>query len=111
MPKQTKICRVCGATYESCRSINTGSSVFNWREVACSPECGMKYLQMVEKARSKKSAVCEPEEVLSEDTVVDGADSFDEQEVESDIVEDLFDDENEDEFDEQDEFDEFEENC
>ncbi len=52
MPKQTKVCRVCGKTYESCRSIKTGSSVFNWREMCCSPECGQIYFQRVEEARN-----------------------------------------------------------
>lgn len=52
MVKQTKVCRVCGKTYEACNSIKTGSSVFNWREVACSPECGEIYLRQVMAARS-----------------------------------------------------------
>lgn len=51
MPKQTKVCRVCGASYEACRSIKTGDIVFNWREVACSPECGKIYLQRVMASR------------------------------------------------------------
>lgn len=55
MPKQTKVCRVCGKTYEACRSIKTGSDVFNWREVACSPECGKIYLQQVLSSREKPS--------------------------------------------------------
>ena len=53
MPKQTKVCRVCGKTYEACRSIKSGSSVFNWREVACSPECGSVYLKRVMESRVK----------------------------------------------------------
>ena len=52
MPKQTKECRVCGKTYESCRSIKTGSSAFNWREMCCSPECGQIYFQRVQEARN-----------------------------------------------------------
>ncbi len=52
MPKQRKICRVCGAEYEACQSVRTGSKVFNWREVACSPECGMKYLDSITASRS-----------------------------------------------------------
>lgn len=52
MPKQKKICRVCGAAYEACRSIKTGDTAFNWREVACSPECGTVYLQNVMAARN-----------------------------------------------------------
>lgn len=55
MPKQTKICRVCGKKYEACRSIKTGDSVFNWREVACSPECGKIYLQQVIASRSARN--------------------------------------------------------
>ena len=53
MPKQRKTCRVCGATYEACRSIKTGDGVFNWREVACSPECGEVYLRQVMASRNK----------------------------------------------------------
>lgn len=52
MPKQTKVCRVCGKTYESCRSIKNGSGVFNWREMCCSPECGRTYFQRVQDARN-----------------------------------------------------------
>lgn len=52
MPKRAKVCRVCGKTYESCRSIKTGSGIFNWREMCCSPECGQIYFQRVEEARN-----------------------------------------------------------
>lgn len=51
MPKQIKTCRVCGATYEACNSARSGSNVFNWREVACSPECGMVYLERITASR------------------------------------------------------------
>lgn len=55
MPKLTKVCRVCGGTYEACRSIKTGSGVFNWREMCCSPECGQTYLQRVAESRTQAS--------------------------------------------------------
>ncbi len=55
MPKQTKVCRVCGKNYEACRSVKTGSGVFNWREVACSPECGEVYFRRIEEARNPAS--------------------------------------------------------
>ena len=58
MPKQTKTCRVCGAKYEACNSVRTGGKTFNWREVACSPECGMVYLDKISASRS----IVEPEE-------------------------------------------------
>lgn len=61
MPKQTKTCRVCGKTYEACRSIKTGDAVFNWREVACSPECGKIYLHRIMVSRSKVSPSCSSE--------------------------------------------------
>lgn len=59
MPKRTKTCRVCGKTYESCRSIKTGSSVFNWREMCCSPECGQIYFQRIKESRNPTPAVKE----------------------------------------------------
>ena len=52
MPKQIKTCRVCGATYEACNSARSGNNVFNWREVASSPECGMVYLERITATRT-----------------------------------------------------------
>ena len=51
---EKKTCRVCGKEYDACKSARTGSPVFNWREVACSPECGAKYLEQVRKSRKKE---------------------------------------------------------
>lgn len=59
MPKQTKTCRVCGKEYEACRSIKTGDTVFNWREVACSPECGKEYFQRIMTSRSATQRSCD----------------------------------------------------
>jgi len=52
-----KTCRICGASYEACRSAKNGSTAFNWQEVACSPECGSEYLRRVNESRGliKKS--------------------------------------------------------
>lgn len=55
MPKQIKVCRVCGKEYEACRSIRTGSEVFNWREFACSPKCGEEYLEKILISRNKNN--------------------------------------------------------
>lgn len=44
-------CRVCGAKYKACKSLHKGDP-FNWREVACSPECGTKYFAEVMKSRA-----------------------------------------------------------
>lgn len=51
MASAIKKCRVCGKEYEACRSANTVVGVFRWQEVACSPECGMIYLQQVNESR------------------------------------------------------------
>lgn len=55
MAKHMKECRVCGKQYVACNSARTGSPIFNWREVSCSPECGEVYLQRVMEARSNKT--------------------------------------------------------
>lgn len=51
MPTTKRKCRVCGRVYEACRTTQRASGGFNWREVACSPECGEKYLHSVMVAR------------------------------------------------------------
>lgn len=50
-----KVCKVCGKEYEPCRSLRQAGSVFNWRAVACSPQCGQEYFRQVEEARGHKS--------------------------------------------------------
>lgn len=57
MPKQTKICRVCGNTYEACNSSRSGGNTFNWREVACSQECGAEYFKRIELSRNPKKEI------------------------------------------------------
>ena len=49
---QNKQCRVCGKDYEPCRTHAPRNGVFRWREVACSPECGAIYLNMIQTSRS-----------------------------------------------------------
>lgn len=46
-------CRVCGKGYEPCRSAKQRAGVFQWREVACSPECGAIYLQQIMESRGE----------------------------------------------------------
>ena len=46
-----KQCRVCGKDYEPCHSTKLQPGVFRWREVACSPECGVIYLQRINESR------------------------------------------------------------
>lgn len=78
MASATMKCRVCGKEYEGCRSLRRNSSVFQWRSVACSPECGAKYLEMIRKSRG----IVEDEPVVSRtpEPVVD-VDDFDDDEL------------------------------
>ena len=52
MASAIKVCRVCGKEYEACRSANRNAGVFRWQEVACSPECGVIYLERVNESRN-----------------------------------------------------------
>lgn len=53
MPRERRICRVCGSEYEACATPNPG--YFRWRDVACCVECGIEYLRRVEEARAKEA--------------------------------------------------------
>lgn len=68
MPKRTGVCRVCGREYQVCNTVYP--SAFNWREVACSPQCGEEYFRQVLKAREAEEPVEEemPAETLQEET-------------------------------------------
>ena len=52
MAKAVRMCRVCGKSYEACRTMSKTAGVFRWQEVACSPECGAEYLRRVTEARN-----------------------------------------------------------
>lgn len=54
MPKEMRICKTCGKEYEACRTPNRG--VFRWRDIACSYECALKYIEKVENARKDANA-------------------------------------------------------
>lgn len=54
--KVTTCCRVCGKEYTPCKSAKYDPKVFNWKEVACSAECGSIYLQRVLASRAPAPA-------------------------------------------------------
>lgn len=56
MATAIKVCRVCGKEYEACHSARTVQGVYRWQEVACSPECGAKYLADVLASRVEGTA-------------------------------------------------------
>ena len=65
MMKRTIPCRVCGKMFVPCNKTSSAIGAFNYREVACSPECGVEYLHRVQAARQKLSEA--PDAVVSMD--------------------------------------------
>ena len=61
--KVQKPCKVCGKMYTPCADCENDKTIFHWRTVACSYECGMKYFKMVEEARKPKEEKNEIETV------------------------------------------------
>ena len=55
MAVRTIPCRVCGKMFTPCNKTSGALGAFNYREVACSPECGTEYLRRVQAARQKSS--------------------------------------------------------
>lgn len=70
MSSTMKKCRVCGKEYEACRSANRGDSVFRWREVACSPECGSVYLRQINESRNHSTSKKGKQKVAAEPVIV-----------------------------------------
>lgn len=95
MATAVKKCRVCGKTYEACRTMmDRAVGVFRWQEVACSPECGAEYLRRVTESRAttppvqkrgqRRKAVIEPP--VNQEAFVKAAEQADEP-VETPVVE------------------------
>lgn len=49
--KVQKPCRVCGKMYTPCSNCENDKSIFHWRAVACSIECGREYFKRIEESR------------------------------------------------------------
>lgn len=63
MANRTASCRVCGKQFIPCNKSSAEIGAFNYREVACSPECGQEYLKRVLAARNPvktKSVIIKP---------------------------------------------------
>lgn len=69
MANRTIPCRVCGKMFTPCNKTSSALGAFNYREVACSPECGAEYLRRVQVARQKTSVVQAPDAIVSTDEV------------------------------------------
>lgn len=55
--KVQKPCRVCGKMYTPCSDCENDKSIFRWRTVACSIECGREYFSRIEKSRMTDSTI------------------------------------------------------
>ena len=89
MATATLKCRVCGKEYEACRSAKRVDGVFRWQDVACSPEHGADYLDLIRKSRAKEH------DAVANDLVSKAFALFDE-EYSDDVNDELLDDESED---------------
>ena len=89
MATATLKCRVCGKEYEACRNAKRVDGVFRWQDVACSPEHGADYLDLIRKSRA------EQHDAVATDLVKQALDLLDEEYldyVEDEWVEDDTDD-------------------
>ena len=57
MASATKKCKVCGATYEYCKTHRRNENVFRWQDVACCMEHGLIYLERIRTSRNKPIVV------------------------------------------------------
>lgn len=56
MTNRTIPCRVCGKPFVPCNKPSAVLGAFNYRSIACSPECGAEYLRRVQATRQKSEA-------------------------------------------------------
>lgn len=57
MPNNTAPCRVCGKDFVPCGKSSAEIGAFNYKEVACSPECGQEYLRRVLEGRKNSTKI------------------------------------------------------
>jgi len=89
MATATLKCRVCGKEYEACRNAKRVDGVFRWQDVACSPEHGAVYLDLIRKSRATEH------DAVANTSIEQAFALFEEEylnDVEDDIVDDEFDD-------------------
>lgn len=89
MATATLKCRVCGKEYEACRSAKRIDGVFRWQDVACSPEHGAIYLDLIRRSRA------EQHDAVAND-LVDKAFALFDEEYSDDFDDEMFENESED---------------
>lgn len=89
MGKAMKICRVCGKEYEYCHTVRRVPGLFRWQDVACSPECGEKYLADIIASRSEevKPAKKSKKKSVAAEVPVEKAVKVDKESVDSEVAE------------------------
>ena len=60
-------CRVCGKMFTPCNKTSGALGAFNYREIACGPECGAEYLRRVQVARQESAVEKAPDAIVSTD--------------------------------------------
>lgn len=65
MATRTVSCRVCGKKFVPCNKPSSVLGAFNYRAVACSPECGAEYLRRVQEARGQTVSSPAPDAKVS----------------------------------------------
>ena len=97
MATGTKVCKVCGKTYEYCKT-NRHAGIFRWQDVACSKECGAIYFARIQASRESSNE--KNSELLKEDSVVENlTDEIIEEQTLQNLIDQIPDDESEDEDD------------
>lgn len=71
MYKVQKPCKVCGKMYTPCADCENDKTMFRWRTVACSIECGRKYFELVENARKSNKESSDSTENMENEAVVE----------------------------------------
>lgn len=69
--KVQKPCKICGKMYTPCFDCEQDKTTFHWRTVACSEECGKKFLKLVLEDRAIKNISESPIEVMANDIEID----------------------------------------
>ena len=56
MAKGKRICKICGAEYDYCRTMYRDTNIFRWQDVACCQSHGSEYFARVLASRSTQVA-------------------------------------------------------
>lgn len=55
MAKGKRICKICGAEYEYCRTMYRDTNIFRWQDVCCCQSHGSEYFAKVMASRATQT--------------------------------------------------------